>query len=132
MAANEFKLYGPIMIEASKLGARLFRNHVGGGYQLIGRPPKGWRPPAWLGWVHFGLPTGSADLVGWTPVTITPDMVGKTVAVFSSVEVKDETWTRTPAYERSEQAAWTRTVDAAGGRAGLAQSVASAAAILKG
>ncbi len=29
--ADEFKLYGPIMIEASKLGARLFRNHVGGG-----------------------------------------------------------------------------------------------------
>jgi len=33
-------------------------------------------------------PTGWPDLCGWTSVTITPDMVGQTVAVFTGEEVK--------------------------------------------
>lgn len=35
-----------------------------------------------------GMPTGWPDLTGWTSVTITPDMVGKTVAIFTAEEVK--------------------------------------------
>lgn len=130
--ANEFKLYGPIQIEASKVGARLFRNHVGTGFQLIGQPPPGWRPPEWLGRFTFGLAPGSGDLVGWAPVTITPDMVGKTVAVFASVEVKDPAWRRTPAYEKGQQMLWANAVKSSGGIAGLAQSVDQAVAILAG
>jgi hypothetical protein len=38
--------------------------------------------------VRFGLMTGSGDYIGWEPVIITADMVGKTVAVFQSIEVK--------------------------------------------
>lgn len=129
--ANEFKLYGPIQIEASKLGARLFRNNVGTGLQYVSPAPPGWRPPEFLKPFTYGLPTGSADLVGWTPVTITPDMVGKTLAVFASVEVKDETWKRPRSYDLGPQAAWARTINEAGGRAGVAQSVAGAGVILK-
>lgn len=38
--------------------------------------------------VRYGLAVGSSDLIGITPVKITPDMVGKTVGVFTGVEVK--------------------------------------------
>jgi hypothetical protein len=35
-----------------------------------------------------GLPQGMPDLIGWTAVTITPEMVGQRVAVFTGEEVK--------------------------------------------
>ncbi|MEM7046052.1 MAG: VRR-NUC domain-containing protein [Pseudomonadota bacterium] len=56
--------------------ARVFRNNVG-----VATYPGGER-------VRYGLCPGSSDLIGWMPVTITPEMVGKTVAVFLAVEVK--------------------------------------------
>jgi hypothetical protein len=33
-------------------------------------------------------PDGWPDLTGWTAITITPDMVGQTVAVFTAEEIK--------------------------------------------
>ena len=61
------------------LGTRgsLFRNQVG---QLP--DPRTGRP------VQFGLAKGSADIVGWTTKTITEDDVGKSYAIFTSIEVK--------------------------------------------
>ncbi len=38
--------------------------------------------------IHYGLFNGSGDRVGWRPVVITPDMVGRTIAQFLSVEEK--------------------------------------------
>lgn len=38
--------------------------------------------------LHAGLCPGSSDLIGWTEVTITPEMVGRTVAVFTAFEGK--------------------------------------------
>lgn len=38
--------------------------------------------------VKYGLQVGSGDLVGWEPVKVTPELVGKTIAVFKSVEIK--------------------------------------------
>ena len=38
--------------------------------------------------IESGLGVGSSDLVGVTRVTITPDMVGRTMAVFTACEVK--------------------------------------------
>ncbi len=38
--------------------------------------------------ITYGLFKGSGDRVGWEPVVITPGMVGLTVAVFLSIEVK--------------------------------------------
>jgi len=54
---------------------RLFRNQVGC-YKVGNRM------------IRTGLCPGSADLIGWRQVTITPDMVGTTIAQFLSVEVK--------------------------------------------
>lgn len=38
--------------------------------------------------VEFGLTDGASDLIGLKSITITPDMVGQTVAVFTAAEVK--------------------------------------------
>jgi len=75
--------------------------------------------------VQFGLCKGSADLIGWKQVTITPDMVGQKVAVFASIEVKTPTGRLTP-----EQQIWLDAVQAAGGVAGIARSVEDAQRIL--
>lgn len=89
---------------------RLYRNQVG---QLP--DPKTGRP------VQFGLARGSADLIGWRTVVVTPDMVGQRIAVFTSIEVKTPTGRLAPA-----QRAWLAAVHGAGGIAGVARSVGDA------
>lgn len=93
---------------------RLFRNQVG---QLP--DPKTGRP------VQFGLARGSADLIGWRTVTITPDMVGHRLAVFTSLEIKTPTGRLTPAQHN-----WLGTVRGAGGVAGVARTVSDAVHIV--
>ena len=75
--------------------------------------------------VTFGLARGSADLIGWRTVTITPDMVGQQLAVFTSIEVKTPTGRLAPL-----QANWLDAVQGAGGIAGVARSVADATNIV--
>ena len=77
--------------------------------------------------VTFGLCPGSADLIGYRSVVVTPDMVGQTLAVFAAVEVKGERGRPTP-----EQTAFLEHVAAAGGLAGIARSVEDAERILGG
>lgn len=49
-------------------------------------------------WVQFGVASpGGSDLIGYRSITITPDMVGRTVAVFTAVEIKTATGRATPA-----------------------------------
>jgi hypothetical protein len=36
-----------------------------------------------------GLCVGSCDLIGWKSIIITPEMVGRTVAIFAGLEVKE-------------------------------------------
>ena len=71
--------------------------------------------------VRYGLQPGSSDLIGWRTVTITPEMVGQQVAVFTSIEVKTPTGRLRP-----EQKLWLDAVQAAGGIAGVARSVEDA------
>ena len=94
---------------------RLFRNQVG---QLP--DPRTGRP------VQFGLARGSADLIGWRIITITPGMVGSKVAVFTSIEVKTPT-----GRVRPEQHAWMAAVSGSGGIAGIARSVQDANDLLR-
>ena len=74
--------------------------------------------------VTFGLAPGSADLIGWRSVTITPDMVGQHLAVFCAVEVKDR------GRPTEQQVAFINLVQQAGGLAGVARSVPEALSIL--
>lgn len=40
--------------------------------------------------IVYGLCPGSSDLIGWTTIEITPEMLGKKIAVFTAVEIKTE------------------------------------------
>lgn len=79
---------------------RVFRNQVGFGW--IGDPP--------TRRVKMGLFPGSGDLIGWTSYTITPDDVGKNVAVFTSAEIKSRT-----GKPSDNQVNWMNQVNNAGG-----------------
>ncbi len=68
--------------------------------------------------VTFGLARGSADLIGWRTVVVTPEMVGQRIAVFTSIEVKTPTGRVAPAQQH-----WLQAVRTAGGIAGIARSV---------
>ena len=89
---------------------RMFRNQVGS----LPDPRTGRL-------VTFGLARGSADLIGWRTITVTADMVGQRVAVFTSIEVKTPT-----GRVRPDQTAWLSAVQSAGGIAGIARSVPDA------
>jgi hypothetical protein len=90
--------------------ARIFRNQVGS----LPDPRTGRL-------VTFGLARGSADLIGWRTVVVTPEMVGQRIAVFTSIEVKTPTGRIAPAQQH-----WLQAVQAAGGIAGIARSVTDA------
>jgi hypothetical protein len=107
--ASEQSIQQHIRLTCSTGSTRLFRNNTGTLRDQHGRP------------VSFGLAKGSADLIGWRTVTITPEMVGAQVAVFTSIEVKTPTGRVKP-----EQQQWLDAVQAAGGIAGVARSVEDA------
>ena len=107
--ASEQSIQQHIRLTCSTGATRLFRNNTGTLRDQHGRP------------VSFGLAKGSADLIGWRTVTITPEMVGQQVAVFTSIEVKTATGRLTP-----EQRQWLAAVETAGGIAGVARSVEDA------
>lgn len=123
MARAENDATNLIRLACSKIGDVTFRNNVGLGW--VGRMireikvPGQERPDVLLRSPHkvkYGLMDGSADLIGWRTITITPDMVGKKVAVFLSPEIKSEDGQLEPA-----QRTWLNNVRAAGGIAFVAR-----------
>ena len=112
--SSEQHIQQHIRLACSTGPVRLFRNNTGVLRDANGRP------------VQFGLCKGSADLIGWTTRTITANMVGQQVAVFTSIEVKTPTGRLRP-----EQRQWLEVVAGAGGIAGVARSVADAEALLR-
>lgn len=94
-----------VMLAASTPRSRLFRNNTGALQDRNGA------------YVRFGLAVGSSDLIGLTTVTITDAHVGRDIAVFTAIEVKDGT-PLTP-----EQLAFISVVRSMGGIAGVAESV---------
>lgn len=107
--------------------ARMFRNNVGVGWigqQLVTRPGtvllKDARP------LHAGLCEGSSDLIGYTTIEVTPEMVGRQIAVFTALEVKTPTGRATP-----KQLNFIEQVRKSGGIAGIARSPEEAANLIK-
>ncbi len=124
---REHELQNRIRAEISKYGT-FFRSNVGsawtgdeiiklgGGGVLI---PKA-RP------FNTGLPQGFSDIIGVVPVFITHDMVGRTLGVFTSIEVK------TPAGRvTAEQEQFLSVMSGRGALAGVARSVEDAVRIVQ-
>lgn len=123
---KERDITNPILKAASKLGARLFRQNTGVGW--IGRTlrrSEGTLTLADPRPLHAGLCVGSSDVIGWTPVVITPDMVGARVAVFTALEVKTGRLKATEEQERFIEA-----VRAGGGIAGVVRCTEDAVGLI--
>lgn len=103
---RETQLQNQIRLSCSNGSTRLFRNNVGLAYTSTGQP------------IKFGLCKGSSDLIGWQTKTITPDMVGKQIAVFTALEVKTDT-----GKPSKQQSAFINAVRQAGGIAGIVRSI---------
>lgn len=61
--------------------------------------------------LHAGLMKGSGDGIGWSTITVTPDMVGRQIAVFTSAEAKASKGGRVS----KDQQTWHENVQKAGG-----------------
>ena len=110
---TEQQIQQQIRLSCSRGPVRLYRNNCGVLQDRRGVP------------VRYGLQPGSSDLIGWRTVTVTPEMVGQQLAVFTSIEVKAASGRLRPA-----QRQWLDAVQAAGGVAGVARSVDDARALL--
>lgn len=125
---SEADLMRLIQIEASRLNARLLRNNVGTGWvgkthrvntsRLVIDNP---RP------LHAGLGVGTSDLIGWTPVIINETHVGKTLAVFTAIEVKSKAGKLT-----GQQVAFINAVNAQGGVAACVHSIDDFVGVISG
>jgi len=113
---SEAAIQQQVRLALSAAGSVAFRNNIGA-YQ----DPKTNRP------IRYGVCNpGGSDLLGWTPVVVTHDMVGTTIAVFTAVEVKTSTGKPT-----EPQLNFIAQVLRAGGFAGIARSGADAVAITR-
>ena len=68
---SEKRLTEEIRCSEAETGSVLFRNAVG-----------------FMNGFAFGLSPGSSDEIGWKEKIVTPDMIGKKIAVFQAIEIK--------------------------------------------
>jgi ribosomal protein S19 len=98
---DESTVQQEVQINARSYACTLMRNNSGAFKDSTGRV------------VRYGLGNisqkhqeniKSSDLIGITSVVITPDMVGKTVGIFTALEVKRSDWSPTKKLDKHEQA----------------------------
>ena len=113
-----------VRARASEWGMKMFRNNSG----MLPNPDTG--VP-----VRFGLGNESAklnkelksgDLVGYSEITVTPEMVGKKIAVFTNIEVKSLGFIIKDVYNKNSrefaQNEFNKLITSANGIAGFASS----------
>lgn len=116
---------------SNECGTKLFRNNVGAFQSKTGA------------WVRYGLANESkamnshvksSDFIGFTPVVVTEQMVGSTVAVFTAIEAKEEGYKPSGAKQVAHYEAQKRFCDMAegfGAIAGIADSGKRAVEIIE-
>lgn len=117
---TESQVQAELLLHASRQGIMLLRNNSG-----VAREPDG---NGGTRYVRYGLGNTSkkinekyksCDLIGITPVVITPDMVGKTLGVFTGIEVKKEGWSYTGKGRETAQNNFIKLVESYYGFAGF-------------
>ena len=131
---SEKNIQSLVMMATSQVGATVFRCNTGNGvagakmFRVEKSGPVVLQPGDWVvrhgSRIQYGLTQGGSDIIGWLPVKITLDMVGRTLAVFLSLEVKTEKGRTTP-----EQINFIQQVRRAGGLAGVVRSPDEAIAV---
>lgn len=125
MNASDFHRELMIALSADP-STRLFRNNVGQAW--VGKSQRmrdgsvlidNARP------LHAGLCEGSSDLIGWRSIVVTPELVGRRLAVFLALEAKTGAGRL-----NKHQLAFIAAVERAGGVAGEARSVEQAQRML--
>lgn len=112
---KESNIQQDVRLTLSKGGVVTFRNNQGAYEDDRGR------------WVKYGVgQPGGSDLIGWKATVVTPDMVGKPIAIFAAVEVKTEHGRVTEAQQN-----FIDQVKKAGGIAGVVRSAEDAELLLK-
>jgi hypothetical protein len=115
-----------ILLHCGHGNTRLYRANVGQAWQgTVIKQPSGdilIRNPYPI---RFGA-KGMSDLIGWHTVTITPEMVGRQLAVYSAIEVKTSR-----GRPSKDQLNFIENVRNSGGFAGIARSAEEAEQILK-
>lgn len=111
---RESDIQNLIKLEASRKGARLWRNNLGAVHTVDGR------------FIRFGLANESyeinsviksADLIGIRPLLITQEMVGQTIGQFLSREVKHSEWKYCGSAIEIAQVKWANLINSLGGDA---------------
>lgn len=70
---------------------------------------------------------GASDLQGWTSIVVTPELVGRRVAIYTAIETKNSTG----GSKRKEQKNFIEQICKAGGIAGFASSAAQAQGLVR-
>lgn len=112
-----------LMLYASEHGAVLFRNQVGH-YVIAQKDCKSCQ--RFGTHLKSGLCVGSSDLIGYTPVLVGEQHVGRTLALFTGIEAKREVG----GVVSDEQRRFLIAVETAGGIQGVARGEQDLAAIL--
>lgn len=116
MSFKETDIVNNILLELSPKGCVLWKNVRGLFITADGKRK-----------VKAGLQAdGSSDLIGFTRVLITSDMVGKTMPIFTAIEVKTPTGAVRP-----EQRRFVNYVKSMWGLAGIARSPEEAIRIIR-
>ena len=127
MIRSESAVTADVLIRASKLGIRLFRNNSGA-VMVDGRN------------IRFGLGNiseklnkslKSSDLIGIQPVLIKPEHVGNTFGIFVSLEMKHGGWRLQPGDMRAQaQLKWIELIRSCGGIGGFVSDVSELEGVL--
>lgn len=130
MAQSESVAQQQIRLTLARIGAQAWRNNSGACTDESGRL------------IRYGLANESAqlnavvkssDIISVVPVTITPEMVGRTVGVFTAIECKRPGWHLTPGDKRGQaQQKFIDIVVSAGGMGGFATGPDDVSAIISG
>ena len=109
---SEATVQQQVRLAASKLGMRLWRNNNGATFDQDGRM------------IRYGLANDSAslnkrikshDLIGITPHVVTQADVGRTLGIFTSLEVKRGDWKYRGTEREVAQRAWMEIILSLGG-----------------